>query len=68
MGREAWLYLVRRQHSNHMDPTMTDFRALCVELLEWAEHTSAHYVVHPDVILRARAALAEHPVKLTDEE
>jgi len=37
---------------------MTDFRALCAELLEWAEQTSAHYVVHPDVILRARAALA----------
>jgi hypothetical protein len=37
----------------------TDFRALCAELLEWAEHTSAHYVVHPDVILRARAALAQ---------
>ena len=38
---------------------MTDFRALCAELLEWAEHTSAHYVVHPDVILLARAALAQ---------
>jgi hypothetical protein len=38
---------------------MTDFRALCAELLEWAEHTSAHYVVHPDVILRARTALAQ---------
>jgi len=44
----------------------TDFRALCAELLEWAEPTSAHYVVHPDailvhpdVILRARAALAQ---------
>lgn len=47
---------------------MTDFRALCVELLEWAEQTSAHYVVHPDVILRARAALAEAPVEPTDEE
>ena len=41
---------------------MTDFRALCFELLEWAEQTSAHYVVHPDVIIRARAALAEQPV------
>jgi hypothetical protein len=38
---------------------MTDFCALCAELLEWAEHTSAHYVVHPDVIFRARAALAQ---------
>jgi len=47
---------------------MTDFRALCAELVEWAEHTSAHYVVHPDVILRARAALAEQPVAPTDEE
>ena len=48
---------------------MTDFRALCAELLEWAEHTSAHYVVHPDVILRARAALSEpDPVAPTDEE
>jgi len=37
----------------------TDHRALCAEPLEWAEHTSAHYVVHPDVILRARAALAQ---------
>ena len=47
---------------------MTDFRALCAELLKWAEQTSAHYVVHPDVILRARAALAEDPVGPTDEE
>jgi hypothetical protein len=41
---------------------MTDYRALCAELLEWAEQTSNHYFVHPDVILRARAALAEQPV------
>jgi hypothetical protein len=48
---------------------MTDFRTLCAELLKWAEHTSAHYVVHPDVILRARAALAQpEPVAPTDEE
>jgi hypothetical protein len=47
---------------------MTDFRALCVELLEWAEQTSAHYVVHPDVILRARAALAEDPVGPTESD
>jgi hypothetical protein len=39
--------------------TTPDFRALCAELLEWAEHTSAHYVVHPDVMHRARAALAQ---------
>jgi len=38
---------------------MTDFRALCAELLEWAEHTSSHYYVQPDVLVRARAALAE---------
>ncbi len=36
----------------------TDFRALCAELLTWAERTSAHYVVPPHVILRARAALS----------
>jgi hypothetical protein len=36
----------------------TDFRALCAELLAWAERTSAHYVVPPHVIIRARAALA----------
>ena len=47
---------------------MTDYRALCAELLEWAEQTSAHYVVHPDVILRARAALAEQPLVPTNEE
>ena len=48
---------------------MTDYSALCAELLEWAEQTSAHYVVHPDVILRARAALAQpEPVAPTDEE
>jgi hypothetical protein len=49
--------------------TDPDFRALCAELLEWAEQTSTHYVVHPDVILRARAALAQpEPVAPTDEE
>jgi hypothetical protein len=48
---------------------MTDFRALCEELLEWAERTSAHYIVHPDVILRARAALAQpEPQGPTDQE
>jgi len=47
---------------------MTDFRALCAELLEWAEHTSSHYYVQADVLVRARAALAEQPVGLTDEE
>ena len=48
---------------------MTDFRALCAELLDWAERTSSHYVMHPDVILRARAALAQpEPQGPTDEE
>ncbi len=48
---------------------MTDYRALCAELLTWAERTSAHYVVPPDVILRARAALAQPlPEGPTDEE
>jgi len=27
--------------------------------LDWAERASSHYVMHPDVILRARAALAQ---------
>lgn len=38
---------------------MTDFRALCAELLDWAEVTAAHYIQLPTVMLRARAALAE---------
>lgn len=37
----------------------TDFRALCAELLDWAEVTAAHYIQLPAVMLRARAALAE---------
>jgi len=41
---------------------MTDFRELCAELLEWAERTSSHYFIQADVVLRARAALAEQPV------
>jgi len=46
----------------------TDFRALCAELLAWAERTSAHYVVPPHVILRARAALSAPEQGATDEE
>jgi hypothetical protein len=46
----------------------TDFRALCAELLTWAERTSAHYVAPPDVIIRARAALAAPEQGPTDEE
>ena len=39
---------------------MTDqFRALCAELLAWAEHTSSHYYKQPDVLDRARALLAQ---------
>ena len=46
-----------------------DFRALCSELLAWAEHTSSHYYKQPDVLDRARALLAQ-PVAEgpTDEE
>lgn len=44
---------------------MTDFRELCAELLEWAERTSSHYYVQPDVLVRAHAALAEQPVGST---
>jgi len=39
--------------------TTYDYRALCAELTAWAEKTSAHYFQPPDVLLRARAALAE---------
>ncbi len=46
----------------------TDFRALCAELLAWAERTSAHYVVPPRVILRARAALSAPEQGPTDEQ
>lgn len=48
---------------------MTDFRALCAELLDWAEVTAAHYILMPAVVLRARAALAEpEPEGPTDED
>ena len=48
---------------------MTDYRALCAELLEWAERTSSHYYKQADVIVRARAALAQpEPQGPTDEE
>lgn len=40
---------------------MADFRALCAELLDWAEVTAAHYIQLPAVMLRARTALAEEP-------
>ena len=35
------------------------FRAMCAELLAWAEHTSSHYYKQPDVLERARALLAQ---------
>ena len=40
---------------------MTDpnYRAMCAELLAWAEHTSSHYYKQPDVLDRARALLAQ---------
>lgn len=52
---------------------MTDFRALCAELLSALENEGyAHWVVIPDedeLCLRARAALAEpEPEGPTDEE
>ena len=37
------------------------YRAMCAELLAWAEHTSSHYYVQPDVLNRARALL-DQPV------
>lgn len=36
-----------------------DFRSLCAELMEWADKTSAHYYVKPDLFVRVRAALAQ---------
>ena len=43
---------------------MTDtFRALCAELLDWAEVTAAHYIQLPAVMLRARAALSDEPAE-----
>ena len=45
---------------------MTNYKQLCAELLEWAERTSSHYYKQADVIIRARAALAEpEPEELT---
>jgi hypothetical protein len=48
---------------------MTDFRALCtelVELLEVSEEWSG--CTQPQALTRAHAALAEQPVGATDEE
>ena len=38
-----------------------DYRAMCAELLAWAERTSSHYYKQADVISRARALL-DQPV------
>ena len=40
----------------------TDWKALCAELLAWAEKTSSNYYKQADVLLRARAALDEQEV------
>ena len=40
----------------------TDWKALCADLLAWAEKTSSHYYKQADVLLRARAALNEQEV------
>ena len=46
-----------------------EFRAMCAELLAWAEHTSSHYYKQPDVLDRARDLLAQpEPEVPTDEE
>ena len=45
------------------------YRAMCAELLEWAERTSSHYYKQADVIVRARALLAQpEPEGPTDED
>ena len=36
-----------------------DWRALCVDLVDWADYTSAHYYAPPEVLVRAHSALAE---------
>lgn len=47
----------------------TDWRALCVDLVAWADYTSAHYYAPPEVLVRAHAALAQpEPEGPTDEE
>ena len=45
------------------------YRAMCAELLEWAERTSSHYYKQADVIVRARALLDQQEQKgPTDKE
>jgi len=47
---------------------MTDFRALCAELLRSLENYPVQPLRDRDLCIRARAALAEQPVGPTDEE
>jgi hypothetical protein len=47
---------------------MTDFRALCEELLRSLENYPVQPLRDRDLCIRARAALAEQPVVPTDEE
>jgi len=47
---------------------MTDFRALCAELLRSLENYPVQPFRDRDLCIRARAALAEQPVGPTDEE
>ena len=45
------------------------FRALCAELLAWADHAPSHYYKRPALFDRARTLLAQpEPEGLTDEE
>lgn len=46
---------------------MTDFRALCADLVAWAEKTSAHYYCPPEVLVRARAARRPKPPRLKEQ-
>ena len=46
---------------------MTDFRALCAELLRSLENYPVQPLRDRDLCIRARAALAEHPVGPMDK-
>jgi hypothetical protein len=49
---------------------MTDFRALCAELVDLLDcfGSTFNIPIETSVVARARAALAKQPVGLTDEE
>ena len=48
---------------------MTDFRALCAELVDKLHKQTSRWEGHEiDLVTRARAALAEQPVGPTDKE